>query len=94
MSPSSVQRRTVHYTGHVQGVGFRYNVVSVAQRFAVTGFVQNLPDRRVLLVAEGMPAELDGLLAAVAERMENHIRSVQVDITAASGEFFRFEIRH
>ena len=37
----------------MQGVGFRYAVERLARRFPVTGFVKNLSDRRVELVAEG-----------------------------------------
>ena len=43
----------MYFSGHVQGVGFRYTTRSVASRFAVTGYVRNLPDGRVELVAEG-----------------------------------------
>lgn len=84
----------MHYAGHVQGVGFRYTTQSVAQGFAVTGFVQNLPDRRVLLVAEGLPSELKRFLAALGERMAHHIQQALVDAGPATGEFTRFEIRH
>jgi acylphosphatase len=48
---SSAQRRRVLYTGHVQGVGFRFTVRELAQRFAVTGFVRNLSNGKVELVA-------------------------------------------
>src|SRR5262249_24196810 len=50
---SQAQRATVHYSGHVQGVGFRYAARSIAGKYAVTGFVQNLSDGRVRLVVEG-----------------------------------------
>ena len=51
------QRRKVHFRGRVQGVGFRYTVRGVASGFAVTGYVKNLPDGRVLVVAEGLSQE-------------------------------------
>ena len=47
------EQREVYYQGRVQGVGFRYAVRSLARRFAVDGFVRNLSDGRVELVAEG-----------------------------------------
>ena len=51
--PYLMIRNTVHYTGHVQGVGFRYTTTTIAGKHNVAGYVQNLPDGRVRLVAEG-----------------------------------------
>lgn len=91
---TSPERRQALYTGHVQGVGFRETTRRLAEGFEVTGFVKNLPDGRVELVAEGLPAELDRFLTAVAKRMEGRIRSVAVDARPAVGESTDFHIRH
>ena len=40
-------------SGRVQGVGFRYATVDKAQALGVTGYVRNLPDRRVEVLACG-----------------------------------------
>ena len=56
------QRCEIYYSGRVQGVGFRYTVRSIAGRFAVTGFVKNLRDGRVQLVAEGLAEEIQRFL--------------------------------
>lgn len=90
--PASPIRRRVLYTGRVQGVGFRYTVRSVASRFAVSGFVRNLPDGRVELVAEGTPAAVDGLQEAVAEAMAGHIADTSRSDAPATGEFSSFSI--
>jgi acylphosphatase len=89
-----VERREVYYRGHVQGVGFRYTVRHIAGQRRVAGFVRNLPDGRVHLVAEGERGELDGLLEEVALRMANYIREVSVDVRPATGAFATFEIQH
>ena len=94
MAETTLERRTICFSGHVQGVGFRYNTVAVAQGFAVQGFVQNLPDRRVLLVAEGTKSELNKFVAALQARMETFIEDMKTDVSAPTGEFRRFEIRH
>jgi acylphosphatase len=39
--------------GLVQGVGFRYFVYRSAERLGLSGFVRNLPDGRVEVVAAG-----------------------------------------
>jgi acylphosphatase len=78
----------------VQGVGFRYSTSKIAARFEVTGFVRNLPDGRVELVAEGTNEEVTAFLREVGERLGNYIRSTAVDRRPAIGEFSTFEIRH
>ncbi len=87
-------RKTVLYRGHVQGVGFRYTAQAIAKRYEVNGFVRNLPDGQVELVAEGEKHELAAFLDDVRERMIRHIRDERVDTQSASGEFAGFEIRH
>jgi acylphosphatase len=91
---ASVERRQVFYTGHVQGVGFRYAVRQLAAGFQVSGFVRNLADGSVEVVAEGEPAELDRFLASIADRMASYIRNVVVDARPGTGEFDEFEISH
>jgi Acylphosphatases len=66
----------------------------LAQSHAVTGFVKNLEDRRVLLVAEGDASEVNRFLATIAERMGANIRSAAVADSTATGEFASFEIVH
>ena len=57
----------VFYEGRVQGVGFRYSARRVAAGFDVAGYVRNLPDGRVELVASGDEEEVDGFLLALRE---------------------------
>ncbi len=86
-------RRTVYFSGTVQGVGFRYTTHRVAARYDVTGFVRNLPDGRVELVAEGPAAEVRGLLDAIRAEMGHYIGDTQERTSTASGRFGQFEIR-
>jgi len=89
-----MQRRTVHYSGHVQGVGFRMTTRGIAADFDVVGYVKNLPDGRVELVAEGQADELDRFLKAVHDRMGGYIHDARMDRSEASGQYQRFEIAH
>ncbi len=86
-------RILARYSGHVQGVGFRFTAVDVARKYpAVTGFVRNLLDGRVELVAEGPPEQADAFLAAVRSAMDPYIDNVSEDRQPATGEFARFTI--
>lgn len=90
----AVQRRTVLYGGQVQGVGFRYRACQIAANYAVVGHVRNLSDGRVELVAEGASGEVERFLADIAESLKLHIRQTWVDVSAASGEYSDFGVRH
>jgi acylphosphatase len=76
-SQMSIGRR-IRYFGRVQGVGFRYTARSLAARFAVAGYVRNLPDGTVELLAEGGPAEIDAFLQALAKRLQGYIERTEI----------------
>ena len=86
-------RRTITFTGTVQGVGFRYTAESIARRHAVTGLVRNEADGSVLCVVEGEPAELDRFVSAVQHAMHGYISDTSVQAAPATGEFRDFSIR-
>ncbi|HEY2759855.1 MAG TPA: acylphosphatase [Pirellulales bacterium] len=88
------QRQTVHYSGRVQGVGFRYTVRAAAGGYNVAGYVQNLDDGRVRVIVEGGNDEIERFLAEIAERMSGYIRDVDVHQSSATGEFSGFSIEH
>jgi acylphosphatase len=88
------ERREVLYRGMVQGVGFRFTARHIAGRFTVVGYIRNLPDGRVRLVAEGRPVELDRFLASVYQEMGPYIEQVEQVVLPTTGEFRHFEIRH
>jgi acylphosphatase len=60
----------------------------------VTGYVENLPDGRVHLVAEGDPQELDRFIAEIYHHFAGYIDSAQTHRKPASGQFQRFFIKH
>jgi acylphosphatase len=92
-SMAEVHYETVFFSGHVQGVGFRYSVLQVAREFEVSGFVANLPDGRVQLEAEGEAGEVAAFIAAVEERMHGYIRKIERSERRRDALFVGFEIR-
>jgi len=91
--PSEVYHEIVHFTGHVQGVGFRYTTSQVAKEFDVCGYVSNLPDGRVLLEAEGKKEEVSAFVTAVSERLHGHIRKTERKDGRRSPTFVGFSIK-
>lgn len=83
------------YSGHVQGVGFRYTVKQIAKGFSVTGWVRNLPDGRVELQAAGEAEELEAFLEAVGQsELRAHIRETTANTLPSPPDTRGFEIRH
>ena len=87
------ERSTVHFSGHVQGVGFRWRTRALAERFPITGYVRNLRDGRVKMVVEGAGSAVSSFLADLQAQMAAHVDERSVETSAATGEFGRFEIR-
>jgi acylphosphatase len=52
-------------SGHVQGVGFRYFVRSLAQQHQLSGYAHNLADGRVEFLLQGEPASVEQAIARI-----------------------------
>lgn len=82
----------VFYAGRVQGVGFRANAQFLARRYPVSGFVRNLPDGRVHLIAEGLPEQVQQLLEDIADSMAGNITAAPTSTRPATGKYVGFSI--
>ena len=71
-------RRTVHFSGRVQGVGFRASTATIARNHDVAGHVENLPDGRVRVVVQGPADEVRAFLGDVDQELGRHVRSRDV----------------
>ncbi|MDR2463515.1 MAG: acylphosphatase [Verrucomicrobiales bacterium] len=70
--------RRLFYSGHVQGVGFRYAVRQIAAGYDVTGSVRNLPDGRVELFIQGAADELSAMEREIADsHLNGFVKSVE-----------------
>jgi acylphosphatase len=84
-------RLTGYVSGRVQRVGYRAKLVTLARNFGLVGFVQNLPDGRVLVIAEGDNDAVEKFASAI--RIENaliNVEMVDASYSNASGEFSLF----
>ena len=85
--------KRVYYSGQVQGVGFRYTALQIAENYAVAGYVRNLPSGSVELVAEGDAGPVEAFLQAVANRMAGYIVECKVHEEAPGG-YQGFQVKH
>jgi acylphosphatase len=86
-----MQRLTAYISGKVQKTGYRARVVSIARDFGLPGYVQNLDDGRVKVVAEGADFDLGSLLAAIdIKNTLIQVADIQKEYSAAANEFQGF----
>ncbi|MAD24031.1 MAG: acylphosphatase [Verrucomicrobiales bacterium] len=89
----SLVRVNVHYSGRVQGVGFRYIVKSLVPGYEVLGTVKNLSDGRVEMVVEGQQEELEEFLQAIRDSgLRSNIQDESLVWGEAEDKFRGFKI--
>ena len=88
------KRVRMNFQGSVQGVGFRYVTVRLASPYAVTGYVRNIADGSVEVVAEGSKQMIQSFMEDIKHEMESCIRKTQIDWSQATGDFKNFQVRY
>ncbi|MFH1821825.1 MAG: carbamoyltransferase HypF [Methanobacteriota archaeon] len=87
-------RVEIAVTGIVQGVGFRPFIYRLATRLGLTGFVRNMGDAGVQIIAEGEKLPLENFIASI--RSENpplsRIDDVKVAWKSSTDEFTIFRV--
>jgi acylphosphatase len=91
--PGKPIARMVHYSGMVQGVGFRATVAEIARGRPVIGWVKNLSDGRVQLLVEGKEEAVKKFLDAVRAKWKRNIDKEQTEERKPTGEYRDFSIR-
>lgn len=75
-----MHRHTIHFTGNVQGVGFRVDAQIFAKMYDLTGNVSNLPNGQVQIVAEGQVWEIGYMLIDLMTAFAGHIEEIDMTI--------------
>jgi acylphosphatase len=82
---SEIERRTIHFSGTVQGVGFRNTTVELSSGMQLAGTVRNLADGRVELIVEGTPTDIEKLVTRLRERFGSFIRNLEQTTSTPQG---------
>ncbi|MBI3791470.1 MAG: acylphosphatase [Gemmatimonadetes bacterium] len=86
MAELSAEEVRLRIEGRVQGVGFRWFVRERARRWGLAGWVRNLPDGAVELVARGAPQSIEGLRGDVRRGPEGAWVTGVIDLSTATDE--------
>ena len=77
----------------VQGVGFRFSTVRQARRLGLSGYVRNLPDGSVEVVAEGEEQMLERLASWLSHGPPgSYVRHVQRRLGPDQGFYRDFNV--
>ncbi len=88
-----MKRLDMQVHGRVQGVAFRWSTQRQAATIGLTGWVRNLADGSVRIVAEGDADRLQLLLAWAQHGPDQaRVDGVEADWSPAVGNFTSFEI--
>ncbi len=82
------------FTGRVQGVGFRYTTYRIARGYDVAGFVRNLSDGTVEMLAQGPADEVDRCIQEVQDSFAGYIRDARIEQIPCNPRYSDFGIVH
>ena len=80
------------FNGHVQGVGFRFTAEGIANNLNITGWVKNLADGRVEIMAKGEEDALKNYLEQIKRSFRNYIDDIDIQWQSVSGAFNDFRV--
>ena len=93
MNEPGLSRLHAIINGEVQGVGFRYYVLHQANALALTGWVRNVHDYKVEVIAEGSRHELEQLLQDLKVGPDSaRVDKVSEEWDDAKGNFTSFDV--
>lgn len=80
----------IFFSGHVQGVGFRFTAEQVAVRYNLTGFVRNASGGRVEMLAQGQVQDVDNAIEDLQQTFT--VRDTQIEEVPFDSSYEDFKI--
>ena len=84
--------RHIVFIGSVQGVGFRFTAHRMAGRYQLTGYVRNLSDGTVEMLAQGKAEDIDDCIRDIQESLPGHVRDVKIEEVPPNPKHTDFKI--
>jgi acylphosphatase len=84
--------KRVIFSGHVQGVGFRFTAYRIAGRHRLTGFVRNLSDGTVEMLAQGPAQNIEECVQDIKEAMAGYVSETIIDEVPLDPKYTDFRI--
>jgi len=80
------------FKGRVQGVGFRFTVMNIANRYGLTGYVRNVPDGTVELLVQGPAENIEQCIKDIQESFQDYIKQTRIEQAPTNPQYTDFRI--
>jgi len=84
--------KSIIFTGRVQGVGFRFTARRAASRRQLTGFVRNVPDGTVEMLAQGRSEDVDDCIQDLKEYFAGYLKETRIEEIPPDTRYIDFKI--
>ncbi|MCX6170438.1 MAG: acylphosphatase [Ignavibacteriales bacterium] len=90
-----MKRAEILINGLVQGIGFRYFVVRLAEKFGLKGYTKNLYTGEVYTVVEGELAVIEEFFNKIKiGPSQADVKNASIKWSESKNEFTKFEVRY
>jgi acylphosphatase len=80
------------FAGRVQGIGFRFTALSAANHYKLTGFVRNIRNGDVEMLAQGPPDDIDKCVQEIKKTIGSYVAEVKIEDVAFDPQYKDFKI--
>ncbi len=80
------------FIGRVQGVGFRFTARRAASRRQLTGYVRNMPNGSVEMLAQGRPEDVDDCIQDIKEYFAGYLKETKIEEIPPDPRYTDFKI--
>ena len=87
-----VMAKHIVFSGRVQGVGFRFTALNIANRYKLKGFVKNLPDGDVEMLAQGTAEMIDDCIRDLQDSFVGTISHIDIEEATLNPKLTDFRI--
>jgi acylphosphatase len=84
--------KKIVFSGRVQGIGFRFTALNIASRCQLTGYVRNIPDGNVEMVAQGPAETIDECIRDLQDSFVGSISHIDIEPATPDPKFTDFRI--
>jgi acylphosphatase len=80
------------FSGRVQGVGFRFTALNIANLYELNGYVKNLPDGDVEMIAQGTAEAIDNCVRDLQDSFVGTISHIDIEEITPDPKLIKFII--
>jgi acylphosphatase len=84
--------KRIIFRGRVQGVGFRFTAHNIANRYQLVGWVRNLADGTVEMIAQGDADDVSDCIRDIGEFFSGYVNDAKVEEIPIDSQHTNFKI--